>query len=85
VPRFWSEQHGVKIQSVGAPGLGDIVRIVEGDPQKQRFVATYSQATPLGERLMGVVAFDDPRRLLEYAPLIGQTVAFDERLTGTGS
>ena len=74
VPRFWSEQHGVKIQSVGLPTLGSDVRIVHGDLASQRFVAAYTQPTATGDRLMRVVAFDDPRRLLAYAPLVGKTV-----------
>ena len=36
VPRFWSEQHGVKIQSVGMPRLGHELRIVEGAPARAR-------------------------------------------------
>lgn len=84
VPRFWFEQHGVKIQSVGTPSLGSDVRILDGDLASHRFVAAYTQPTAAGDRLMGVVAFDDPRRLLEYAPYVGKTIEFDERLTRTG-
>ena len=74
VPRFWSEQHGVKIQAVGSPGLGTDVRILEGTLASRRFVAGYLDATATSKRLMGVVAFDSPRELLAYAPLIGQAV-----------
>ena len=74
VPRFWSEQHGVKIQSVGSPHLGSDVRILEGTLASQRFVAGYLAPTAGRERLMGVVAFDSPRELLSYAPLVGQNV-----------
>lgn len=85
VPRFWSEQHGVKIQSVGMPGLGHELRIVEGAPGKGSFVAAFTQPTTttttaaggVGHRLMGVIGFDAARRLLEYAPLIGQHVTVE--------
>jgi len=82
VPRFWSEQHGAKIQSVGMPGLGHELRIVEGTPGKGSFVAAFTQPTTtvaggVGHRLMGVIGFDAARRLLEYAPLIGQDVTVE--------
>ncbi len=83
VPRFWSEQHGVKIQSVGIPRLGHELRIVEGAPGKGSFVAAFTQPTTttaaggVGHRLMGVIGFDAARRLLEYAPLIGQHVTVE--------
>jgi NADPH-dependent 2,4-dienoyl-CoA reductase/sulfur reductase-like enzyme len=30
LPSFWSNQHGLRLQSFGAPGLGDEVRVLEG-------------------------------------------------------
>lgn len=74
VPRFWSEQHGVKIQSVGMPALGPHIRIVEGSHTKRHFVATHTRPVPDGELLVGLVSFDDPRRLMAYTPLIGSVV-----------
>ena len=74
VPRFWSEQHGVKIQSAGSPHLGSELRLLEGTQQARKFVAGYLQPSPSGERLLGLVAFDSPRELLAYTPLIGQLV-----------
>ena len=85
VPRFWSEQHGVKIQSAGSPSLGSDVQVLEGTLASRRFVAGYFTSTADGRRLMGVVAFDSPRELLAYTPLVGQTVASSAtaRLTTT--
>jgi NADPH-dependent 2,4-dienoyl-CoA reductase/sulfur reductase-like enzyme len=75
VPRFWSEQHGVKIQSLGLPTLpGTQLTVVEGDGRSRRLVATATTPGPHGHRLTGVVTLDNPRRLLDYAPLIGRTV-----------
>lgn len=94
VPRFWSEQHGVKIQSVGMPTLGSNVRVLEGTAASRRLVAAYTEPEPGAvpgspERLMGVVALDEPVRLLDYAPLVGTRVrleptsAPDPMMTGT--
>jgi len=30
LPSFWSDQHGLRLQSFGAPGLGDDIRLLEG-------------------------------------------------------
>lgn len=30
LPSFWSDQHGLRLQSFGAPGLGDDIRVIEG-------------------------------------------------------
>lgn len=30
LPGFWSDQHGLRLQSFGAPGLGDEIRVLEG-------------------------------------------------------
>lgn len=30
LPGFWSDQHGLRLQSFGAPGLGDEVQVLEG-------------------------------------------------------
>lgn len=31
LPGFWSDQHGLRLQSFGAPGLGDEIRVLDGD------------------------------------------------------
>jgi NADPH-dependent 2,4-dienoyl-CoA reductase/sulfur reductase-like enzyme len=40
LPSFWSDQYGVRIQSVGHPHLGDSV-LVEGDPASRDFEAVF--------------------------------------------
>ncbi len=77
VPRFWSHQHGVRIQSVGLPRLGATVRILEGSTGSGRFIAGYLRPDPRTGRevLAGAVAFDSPRALLGYRDRIGQPVA----------
>jgi NADPH-dependent 2,4-dienoyl-CoA reductase/sulfur reductase-like enzyme len=73
VPRFWSEQHGVRIQAAGIPGLGTEVEIVEGSLCSERFVARYTRPTSYGPQIVAAVAFDMPLRLLEYRDRIGRT------------
>ncbi|WP_165845816.1 FAD-dependent oxidoreductase [Streptacidiphilus pinicola] len=71
VPRFWSEQHGARIQAVGMPALGTDVEIVEGSLRSERFVARYTRPTAYGPQVVGVVAFDMPVQLLAYRDQIG--------------
>jgi NADPH-dependent 2,4-dienoyl-CoA reductase/sulfur reductase-like enzyme len=42
LPSFWSDQYGVRIQSVGHPHLADSVQ-VEGDPASRDFEAVFSR------------------------------------------
>ena len=64
IPRFWSEQHGTKVQSIGMPRLGTTITISEGSVTDRQLVATYTN--PAG-RLVGAVAINAPRALLAYA------------------
>lgn len=73
VPRFWSEQHGTRIQAAGIPALGTDVEIVEGSLRSERFVARYSRETPYGPQVVAAVAFDMPLELLEYRDQIGRS------------
>ncbi|HSC20643.1 MAG TPA: oxidoreductase C-terminal domain-containing protein, partial [Solirubrobacterales bacterium] len=40
LPSFWSDQYGVRVQSVGHPHLGDSV-LIEGDPAARDFEAVF--------------------------------------------
>ncbi|WP_404187828.1 NAD(P)/FAD-dependent oxidoreductase [Streptomyces tauricus] len=52
LPTFWSDQHDFRLQSFGAPGLGqDDVRVLDGDPDGD-FLAGFHR----GGRLVGVVS-----------------------------
>ena len=73
VPRFWSEQHGTRIQAVGIPALGTDVEIVEGSLRSERFVARYSRQTSYGPQIVAAVAFDMPLQLLDYRDQIGRS------------
>ncbi len=70
IPRFWSEQHDVKIQSIGMPRLADRVNLTERDPRSHRTIATYHR----GDELVGVIAIDEPRRLLDYTRELSSSI-----------
>jgi hypothetical protein len=68
------------------PTLGSHLCFLEGSAASRKLVAGYTRPDPGGapgapERLMGVVALDNPLRLLDYAPLVGSLVTPDPALT----
>lgn len=71
IPRFWSHQHGVRIQSLGMPTLGTEMTILDGTPESRRFVAGFTCTGADGPILVGAVALDAPRTLLRYHDHIG--------------
>lgn len=60
MPSFWSDQHGVRIQSFGAPALGEEFGILEGDLDGIGVVAGYRR----GGRLVGVLSVGAPAPVL---------------------
>lgn len=76
VPRFWSTQHGLRIQSVGFPALASGWRVLEGSLASRRFVVGYTRGHPETHRdvLVGAIGFDSPRALLSYRDLIAYPV-----------
>jgi len=68
IPRFWSEQHDHRIQSVGRPELGDQLTITEGTLASRRFVATSTRDGVL----VGAIGIDSPRRMIHFADLVDQ-------------
>jgi hypothetical protein len=76
MPRFWTEQHGVRIQAAGVPKLGkDIVSL--GGPSDGTLVGYAKDG-----RLMGVVGVDCPKSVLAWTdsvarqnPVPGEQVA----------
>ncbi len=80
VPYFWSDQFGIKIQFAGRAGLGDEMRIVDGDPEQRRFVALYGRKG----RLVGVLGFDRPRLVMRYRRMIREGVPFEQAVAPVG-
>lgn len=72
LPSFWSDQHGVRLQSYGAPALGDRCDVLEGALAAGSFRNGGAvQGWYRGARLIGVVAIGlTPARLAQYRELI---------------
>ena len=68
IPRFWSEQHGVRIQSVGMPGIADRVELVQGQLEGRTFVAACFR----GDRIVGALGFNSPRSMLRFADIVDE-------------
>ena len=76
VPWFWSDQYDVKIQFAGRMRADDEMRVVWGSVEERRFVALYGRAG----RLVGVLAFNRPRALIQYKKLIGEGASWEAAL-----
>jgi len=72
VPAFWSDQHGLRLQSYGSPSLGDASELLEGslcpgDMRRQGAALGYRRAG----RMIGVVLIGLPAgRLAHYRNLV---------------
>ena len=77
MPRFWSEQHGVRIQAVGVPAIADRIALAEGSLAERRLVAACLD----GERLVGALGVDSPRAMLRFADMVETATAAN--LAGT--
>jgi 3-phenylpropionate/trans-cinnamate dioxygenase ferredoxin reductase subunit len=60
LPSFWSDQHGVRIQSIGLPALGTDSVVVDGSPDEDRFVVVYARDA----RVVGAVCVGLPPKRL---------------------
>lgn len=79
VPFVWSDQYDVKIQVAGRVRGDDRIEIVDGDVAERRFVAAVGR----DGRLVGAVAFNRPRVLMQYRRLIAERVSFDDALAAS--
>src|SRR5690606_41819069 len=61
----WSDQYDLRLQSFGAPGLGDDVRVLEGDLGGEAVVGYHRDG-----RLVGVVMLGAARRQAHYRGLL---------------
>jgi 3-phenylpropionate/trans-cinnamate dioxygenase ferredoxin reductase component len=78
VPFVWSDQYDVKIQVAGRVRGDDRIEIVDGAIDERRFVAAVGR----DGRLVGAVAFNRPRVLMQYRRLIAARCSFDDALVG---
>jgi NADPH-dependent 2,4-dienoyl-CoA reductase/sulfur reductase-like enzyme len=84
VPRFWSAQHDVHIQSAGMPALADTVTVIAGSLTSRKVLTAHTTTLPDGQqRLVGLIAFDHTQALHAATRLIGEIVALpgpDQRI-----
>ncbi|MEU8668641.1 oxidoreductase C-terminal domain-containing protein [Streptomyces anulatus] len=62
MPSFWSDVHGVRLRSVGLPGLGDTVKVHERDRDARRLEVSCHR----DGRLIGALAIGRTSRLAAY-------------------
>ena len=72
---FWSDQYGVRIQSVGSVSEG-AVQVVAGSVKDRKFLACYRE----GDRLAGAFAMNSPRLIMQAKLLFERNVAWDTAL-----
>lgn len=72
LPRFWSNQFGLNIKSVGVTSTADQVVVAQGLLRERRGVLLYGRAGVT----VAAVALDAPRELEPYAPLVARRAPF---------
>jgi NADPH-dependent 2,4-dienoyl-CoA reductase/sulfur reductase-like enzyme len=66
LPKFWSEQHGVRIQAAGIPTLAqDTVGLTKAVPIGSKITGYVA-----GGELVGILAWDSPRGMLHYSHVL---------------
>ncbi|MFZ1866490.1 MAG: FAD-dependent oxidoreductase [Polyangiales bacterium] len=75
VPMFWSDQFDVRIQGAGRPRPTDDL-IMSRASEDEKLVALYGRAG----RLVGVVTFNQPLKLIQLRRLIGLRGGVDEAM-----
>jgi 3-phenylpropionate/trans-cinnamate dioxygenase ferredoxin reductase component len=74
VPYFWSDQHGVRIQSLGWLDHPDEISCVHGDWDSAEFVALYRR----GDHLAGALGLGAARQLMLWRPAIERRAPWSE-------
>lgn len=72
VPWFWSDQYDRKIQMAGRVRPDDEMEIIEGTLEERRFAAIFGR----GDKLVGVLAFNRPRQVMQYRQKIMDGVSW---------
>ena len=80
VPFFWSDQFEARIQFLGRASAESVVDVVAGDPAEGKWCATYSQPTPDGLRLAGVLGVSMPKLVMPSRALLQKETSRDEAL-----
>jgi len=76
VPFVWSDQYDRKIQTAGHFTGDDEMRVVHGSLEERRFVAVFGR----GARLVGVLGFSMPAKVMQYRRMIAEQASFEGAL-----
>lgn len=76
-PYFWSDQYGVKIQSVGRTDIGQL-RSLTGTPVSRPFLGVYEHEG----RVVGALAINSPRAFSILRGKISSSASYDEAIQG---
>jgi 3-phenylpropionate/trans-cinnamate dioxygenase ferredoxin reductase subunit len=75
LPSFWSDQHGVRIQSIGLPGLGKESVLVEGSIDEDCFTVLYAR----DGRVVGALTVGmPPKRLARLRGAVSRAEPLDD-------
>jgi NADPH-dependent 2,4-dienoyl-CoA reductase/sulfur reductase-like enzyme len=74
VPSMWTDQFGVRIQSVGLPLFADEAILLQGSVEARRFLVVYSERG----RVVGAVGFNMPRAVAAAKVLVARRASVDE-------
>jgi NADPH-dependent 2,4-dienoyl-CoA reductase/sulfur reductase-like enzyme len=74
VPYVWTDQYETRIQMLGRIKPGDNVRVVHGSYEERQFVALTGRAG----RVVGAVAFNEPRQLRAWREPIATRAVWEE-------
>ncbi len=72
VPYVWSDQHGKRIQVIGAPADADVVEVVKHDEETSMFLALYGRQG----RLVAAVGCNQAGMITRQRPLIAAGAPF---------
>ncbi|MHB1468534.1 MAG: NAD(P)/FAD-dependent oxidoreductase [Solirubrobacteraceae bacterium] len=76
LPSFWSDQHGVRIQSIGLPGLSDApATLIEGGFEEGGFILAYARR---GRMVAAVSVGLPPRRLARLRAAVARAEPMPE-------
>src|SRR3954451_17186244 len=73
-PYFWTDQYDVKIQSLGLPGRGERIELLESTPDRHRRL----YGAERDGRLVGIVALNAARRLGIYRMALTDPPAIED-------
>jgi NADPH-dependent 2,4-dienoyl-CoA reductase/sulfur reductase-like enzyme len=76
IPSFWSDQYGLRLQTLGRLRPDDVVEIVAGSPEDRRFLALYGR----GGRLTGLLTLSWPLMLARHKTLLSSGASWAEAL-----